>query len=302
LSILVTGGAGFIGSNLIEDLLASGEDVVVLDNLHTGSLDNLEGLEGNLKFINESCVNLSKMDLHPKAIYHLGIPSSSPMYKNDPFLVGEAVNGALAIFDLAKREGCKVVYAASSSVYNGLLPPHREDMDILVTDYYTEARLCIERLAELYKRLFGLNSVGLRFFSVYGPNERAKKEYANIITQFLWEMQTGKAPLIYGDGTQTRDFTYVKDVVKALKLAMDYDYHGILNVGTGISHSFNDVIKMLNEKMGENFPPEYEENPIKNYVMHTKADTSKLKKTLGFKAHYTLSEGIDEIMKHYAKN
>ena len=220
MSTLITGGAGFIGSNLVEELLKVGEDIVVLDNMHTGSPGNLEGLQGSLKLIQASCNDLPDMDLHPEKIYHLGIPSSSPMYKKNPYLVGEALNGFTAVFELAKRCGARVVYASSSSLYNGLLPPHREDMTILVADYYTEARLAMERMAELYKQLYDVNSVGLRFFSVYGPKETAKKQYANMVTQFLWEMRDGKAPVIFGDGLQTRDFTYVKDLTRALQLAM----------------------------------------------------------------------------------
>ena len=164
MSTLVTGGAGFIGSNLVEELLAAGEDVVVLDNMHTGSPENLNGLEGNLKLIQGSCNDLPGMDLHPESIYHLGIPSSSPMYKKNPYLVGEALNGFTAVFELAKKSGSRVVYASSSSLYNGLLPPHREDMTIRVADYYTEARLAMERMAELYKQLYDIELRGHEVF------------------------------------------------------------------------------------------------------------------------------------------
>jgi len=299
LSILVTGGAGFIGSNLVEDLLASGERVTVLDNMDTGSCLNLKDLDGNLEVIEANCADASRLDLKPEAIYHLGIPSSSPMYKRNPFLVGEAINGTIAIFELAKKAGCRVVYASSSSLYSGLTPPHREDMAIQVTDYYTEARLAIERLAELYKRLFEVPSVGLRFFSVYGPKEKSKKQYANMVSQFMWEMMDGKPPVIYGDGEQTRDFIYVKDLVKALRLAMNSDYNGILNAGTGTSYSFNDIIGVLNKKLGSAIEPIHVENPIKNYVKDTLADPSKTKDILGFKSHYSLQDGIGELVKYY---
>lgn len=296
MSVLVTGGAGFIGSNLVEDLLASGKEVIVIDNMDTGSMSNLKDLDDGLEVIEASCVDASKFDLKPEAIYHLGIPSSSPMYKKNPLLVGEAINGTIAVFELAKTAGCKVVYASSSSLYSGLTPPHREDMTIQVTDYYTEARLAIERIAELYKRLFGVPSSGMRFFSVYGPKEEAKKQYANMVSQFLWEMLEGKSPVIFGDGTQTRDFTYVKDVVRALRLAMISNYHGILNVGTGTAYSFNDVIDLINQGIGSEISPKYIDNPIKNYVSHTLADTSKAKKVLCFEASCKLSEGIKSLI------
>ena len=113
MSTLVTGGAGFIGSNLVEELLAAGEDVVVLDNMHTGSPSNLAGLKG-LELIQASCNDLPEMDLHPEKIYHLGIPSSSPMYKKNPYLAGVALNGFTAVFELARRTEARVIYASSS--------------------------------------------------------------------------------------------------------------------------------------------------------------------------------------------
>jgi len=301
MSTLITGGAGFIGSNLVEELLKAGEEIVVLDNMHTGSLSNLDGLQDGLKLIHASCNDLPNMDLHPEKIYHLGIPSSSPMYKKNPYLVGEALNGFTAVFELARRTGARVVYASSSSLYNGLLPPHREDMTILVADYYTEARLAMERMAELYRQLYNVDSVGMRFFSVYGPKETAKKQYANMVTQFLWEMQDGKAPLIFGDGSQTRDFTYVKDLIRALQLAMKSDYHGILNVGTGKAYTFNQTVEILNKNMQLTLKPKFVENPIKNYVAHTLSDTTKMEKVLGFKARYDLEDGVKELLKFYAK-
>lgn len=299
MSILVTGGAGFIGSNLVEELLKDGDEVVVLDNMHTGSPINLEGMNGNLKLVQASCNDLPGLDLHPEEIYHLGIPSSSPMYKKNPYLVGEALNGFTAVFELARKTEARVVYASSSSLYNGILPPHREDMAIKVTDYYTEARLAMERMAELYRRLYGVNSAGMRFFSVYGPRETAKKQYANMVTQFLWEMRDGKTPVIFGDGLQTRDFTYVKDVVRALKLAMRSNFHGILNVGTGKAYTFNQTIEILNRNLGMAVRPQHVENPIKNYVLHTLADTQKAEKVLGFEAVYDLEKGVRELIRIY---
>ena len=301
MSILVTGGAGFIGSNLVEALLADGQEVVVLDNMHTGSPANLEGLQGSLKLIRASCNDLPGLDLHPEKIYHLGIPSSSPMYKANPLLVGEAINGFISVLELARRSGARLVYASSSSLYSGLLPPHREDMTIAVTDYYTEARLAMERLAELYHRLYAVPSSGMRFFSVYGPREESKKQYANMVSQFLWQMRRGEEPVIYGDGGQTRDFTHVYDVVRALRLAMASDYQGVLNVGTGRAHSFNEVIGMINAQLGTDIKQKYIENPIKNYVRDTLADTSKCREVLGFQARISLEEGIERLVAGYGK-
>lgn len=272
-------------------------EVTVLDNFHTGSMSNLELVRKDIKVIKGSCNDCLALNLSPDIIYHLGIPSSSPMYKSNPLLVGEAINGMIAIMELAKRSGTrKVVFASSSSLYNGLPTPNREDAAIQVTDYYTEARLAVERVAELYRRLYNIDYAALRFFSVYGPHEEAKGSYANMITQFLRTMKAGKAPLIYGDGKQTRDFTFVHDVTEAMIMAA-WRGTGVFNLGTGKSYSFNYVVDLLNRKLGTNLKPEYKENPIRNYVMHTQADTAKMK-ALGFEAKYSLDSGIDQILLH----
>lgn len=290
---LVTGGAGFIGSNLVEAIVDEFE-VTVLDNLQTGSLRNLEAVRGDVRVIEGSCNRCLSLDLESDVIFHLGIPSSSPMYKKDPQLVGEAINGMISILELARRCGSpKVVFASSSSLYNGVPAPQREDAAIRVTDYYTEARLAMERLAELYRMLYGIDYAGMRFFSVYGPHEEAKGRYANIVTQFFWEMKAGRSPLIFGDGSQTRDFTHVDDVVGALILASKMG-SGIFNVGTGESHSFNEIVDLLNEKLGTDLRPAYKENPIKNYVRQTQAETTKAR-ALGFEARVSLKEGIRRI-------
>jgi UDP-glucose 4-epimerase len=289
---LVTGGAGFIGSNLVEAIVDDFE-VTILDSLQTGSLKNLEAVR-DVKIIEKSSNDCLSLDLKPDVIFHLGIPSSSPMYKNNPLLVGEAINGMISILELARRSGnAKVVFASSSSLYNGVPAPQREDAAIHVTDYYTEARLAMERLAQLYRSLYEIEYAGMRFFSVYGPHEEAKGRYANIITQFFWEMKAGRSPLIFGDGSQTRDFIHVDDVVAALTLASK-NGSGIFNVGTGKAHSFNEVVSLLNLKLDLDLKATYRENPIKNYVMHTQADTTKAK-ALGFKAKVSLDEGIRRI-------
>lgn len=289
---LVTGGAGFIGSNLVEAIVDDFE-VTILDNLQTGSLKNLEAVK-DVRIIEKSSNDCLSLDIKPDVIFHLGIPSSSPMYRKDPLIVGEAINGMISILELARRSGnAKVVFASSSSLYNGVPAPQREDAVIQVTDYYTEARLAMERLAELYRRLYAIDYAAMRFFSVYGPHEEAKGQYANIITQFFWEMKAGRSPLIFGDGSQTRDFTHVNDVVAALMLASKKG-SGIFNVGTGKAHSFNDVVSLLNSKLGSELKATYRQNPIKNYVMHTQADTTKAK-ALGFEAKVSLAEGIRRI-------
>jgi len=292
---IVTGGAGFIGSNLVERLVKEGYNVTVFDNLSTGSLENINGL--NVKFFNEPYERLSDLVHECDIFFHLGMPSSSPIYKDEPTLVGKTINEAITIFEYARKMGCKVIYASTSSIYNGNPIPYREDMPIYVTDYYTECRYAIERLAKLYNNLYGVKSVGLRLFSVYGPKEEHKGKYANVVSQFLWSIMRDEPPIIYGDGSQTRDFIHVYDVVEAFMLSADKDFDcEIFNVGTGVSHSFNEVIKIINRILRKNIKPIYKPNPIKNYVHHTLADTTKAEKMLGFKFKISLEDGIRSLV------
>ncbi len=295
MDVLVTGGCGFIGSNLVERLVRERHSVTVFDNLHTGSLKNIEGLD--VKFFNEPYNKLGELVPHLDVVFHLGIPSSSPMYKRDPRLVGEAIKDAVEIFEFARDKGCKIVYASSSSIYNGNETPYKEDMPIHVTDYYTECRYAIERLAKLYNILYSVKSVGLRLFSIYGPKEEHKGTYANIVSQFLWSIKKNESPIIFGDGTQTRDFTYVSDAVEAFILAWKKDFEcEIFNVGTGIAYSFNQVVEIINKILGKNLKPIYKPNPIKNYVEKTLADTTKAERLLGFKAKVTLEKGLKSLI------
>jgi len=297
--VLVTGGCGFIGSNLVERLINEGYSVTVFDNLSTGNIKNIEGFD--VEFFMKPYTYIEKLrrfDL----IFHIGIPSSSPMYKEKPSLVGEAINDAITIFEYAKKAKCKVVYASSSSIYNGNPTPYREDMPIYITDYYTECRYAIERLAKLYNTLHGVKSVGLRLFSVYGPREEFKGRYANIISQFLWSMMKDKPPIIFGDGSQTRDFIYVSDIVDALMLAAEkYFECEIFNAGTGEAHTFNEVVDLLNKLLDKNIKPIYKPNPIKNYVYHTLADTTKAERVLGFKAKIKFEEGVSKLIQTYSE-
>ena len=290
---VVTGGAGFIGSHLVGALLKKGRDVVVVDDFHTGGTENLSSL--NVEMVRGSSNDIEEL-IKGKVdeIYHFGMPSSSPMYRENPYLVGDSINGAIAVFELARKNDAKVVYASTSSVYSGVKPPHREDAEIKVTDYYAEVRVAIERIAELYKKSYGIKSAGMRFFSVYGPNEKAKGKYANIISQFLWAMEKGREPVIYGNGKQARDFTYVDDAVRACMLAMEKG-DGVFNVGTGRATSFNEVVELLNEELEKKIKPKHIRNPIRNYVDITRADTRKARKVLGFEAKVGLEEGIKLI-------
>lgn len=299
MKILVTGALGFIGSNLTERLVTDGHDVSALDNLHTGNEENVSSVKGRIRILKKNAGEIPSLGEKFDAIIHEGVYSSSPMYKENPLLTAKVLEEWISILDYVRKNECRLVFASSSSLYNGQAPPHKEDMDILVTDFYTEGRYAMERIARLYNDLYGLKSVGLRYFSVYGPHEKFKGRYANLITQFLWDIKADRAPMILGDGSQTRDFIHVSDVVEANLKALEYSGSGIFNVGTGKSASLNQVVEMLNRKLGKSVVPKYEPNRIKNYVAHTKADTSRAASALGFRAAVGLEEGIDLLIKSY---
>ncbi|MFH2106155.1 MAG: NAD-dependent epimerase/dehydratase family protein [Candidatus Micrarchaeota archaeon] len=303
MKILVTGGAGFIGSNITERLVKEGHEVTVADNLHTGNKENLKNIEGKIKIIQCNAGDFQKhTNERFDVIVHNGTYSSTPMYKKDPLLTAKVIEEFIKILEYAKENKARIVWAATSSVYSGQKPPHREDMEVKITDFYTEGRYEMERLAQLYHILYGVKSIGLRYFSVYGPHEKSKKQYANLISQFMWDLQNNAQPVVYGDGSQTRDFTYVDDIVEANMLAIKSDIEfGIYNAGTGKSITIKEMIKLLNQKMNKNIEAKYIENPIKNYVQDTLADTSKAERELGFKYKIGLEEGIERLIEYYSR-
>jgi UDP-glucose 4-epimerase len=297
---VVTGGAGFIGSNLVEKLIKEGNEVIVIDNLHTGSLYNLKNL--NIKFVKGDAGEIDKIIDPIDGIFHLGIPSSSPMYKKKRELIYKAIEDWIKILEYATKNKIKIVLASTSSIYNGNPVPWREDMQIIPTDFYTEVRYAMERIAKVYNDLYGTKVVALRLFSVYGEKEEFKGEYANLVTQFILAALKGETIKVFGDGTQTRDFIYVQDVVdafiKAMNSSIDFD---IFNVGKGKNYSLNEVIAMISRILDVEVKVKYVENPIKNYVWHALADTTKAEEKLGFKAKVNLEEGIRKIIPYYKK-
>lgn len=297
--VIVTGGAGFIGSNLVEKLVVDNE-VLVIDNLHTGDNENLREFESeNLKVLNQDAKSINNIDYDADVIFHLGFYSASPMYRQDPHLVSEVVDGMISVLEYAKEREAPVVFSSTSSIYNGVTPPHREDIIPSVTDLYTEGRIAAERLSQLYNTLHGVNVSAMRFFSVYGYHEKAKASFANLATQFLWVMKKGESPVIYGDGEQRRDFVFVTDVVDCLIRASEHKGFDVFNVGYGKNYSLNQLVDKLNKLLGTSIEPEYIEMPVKNYVMETLADTSKAQSKIGFKAGIDLDKGLQLINSYY---
>ncbi len=295
--IVVTGGAGFIGSNLVEEL--SNHNITIIDNLHTGSEENIKEVDPKANFLKIDAKNIDQVKGNVDCIYHLGFYSASPMYRENPMLVSEVVAGMTAVLEHAVKNSCPVVFSSTSSIYNGIKAPHNENIVPKVTDFYTEGRIAAERLAELYSKLHGLSVAAMRFFSVYGNHERAKGGYANLATQFMWGMLKGERPIIYGDGTQRRDFVFATDVVNALIRASSIEGYDVFNVGYGKNFDLNQLVSKLNQTLGTEIEPKYIEMPVQNYVMETLADISKSKEKLGFEAKIDLDTGLRNLLEYY---
>jgi UDP-glucose 4-epimerase len=303
MKILVTGGAGFIGSHIANTLSREKNTAVVaVDDLSLGTPINLFQ---SVKFVKGSVMDYEltlELSKGCDYIFHSAAKSSSPMFKNDP-REGVDVNvlGFMNLMESAKRNKVKkVIFASSSSMYSGLPIPFKESQTITPKTFYEASFYCREILARSYYLENGLNSIGLRYFSVYGPNEKHKGNFANNISQFLWNMTNGDSPIIYGDGTQTRDFTFVDDVVQANILALQSEERefGIYNIGTGIETSFSRIVEIINQHLGTDIRATYVDNPIKNYVRKTKADISLAKSELEYEPTWKSPEdGIAALIK-----
>ncbi|AEH36998.1 NAD-dependent epimerase/dehydratase family protein [Halopiger xanaduensis] len=299
--ILVTGGAGFIGSNLANEL-ASRNDVIAVDDCYLGEADNLSD---DVEFV-EASVLEDDLPTDVDVVFHLAALSSYAMHEEDPTR-GTRVNveGFVNTVEQARQDGCDtVVYASTSSIYGTRTEPTPEDVPVAVNTGYEASKLARERYAEYFSNHYGMSMCGMRFFSVYQGYEGAeghKGEYANVIAQFADDIAHSRAPELYGDGTQTRDFTHVSDVVRALELAAEHELEGVYNVGTGDRTSFNELVDLLNRTLGTDVDPEYVENPIPEdvYVHDTCADASKFRAAAGWEPDVGLEEGVERVCEPY---
>lgn len=307
---LVTGGAGFIGSHIVEFLLRNGAGRVrVLDNLSTGSMDNLkdvqghpnfEWLEGDIRNPDDCTRAVQDIDL----VSHQAALGSVPRSIKDPLTTNQVnVGGTLNILDAAKNAGVKrLVYAASSSTY-GDHPdlPKREERIGNPLSPYAVTKYVNEIYASVYSRVYQFHTIGLRYFNVFGPRQNPKGPYAAVIPLFIESALKGQPAVIYGDGTSSRDFTYVENAVqaniKALLLPV-LNGHEVVNIACGDSCSLNELWEMICRKTGEKIPPTYQE-ARQGDVKHSLADISKAKALLGYAPEFDLNNGLDKAIDWY---
>ena len=301
--VLVTGGAGFIGSNLVESLLHAGNYVVCLDNFSTGKKENMSGVNsgGTVNVIDGDITDANV--LHNTfqgayaVIHHAAIASvpQSVAFPKETYAVN--VTGTLHVFEMAQKAGVdRVIYATSSAVYgDDPVMPKNEIMKTVPISPYGTHKLTNEIDArEIYSRT-GLKTIGLRYFNVFGPRQNPFSEYSAVIPKFIALMKKGKAPSIYGDGNQTRDFVYVADVVQANMKALEATsgFGEVFNIGTGAKISLNDLVVHINKVIGTDFKSTY--LPAKaGDIKNSYADITKARTVLHFEPIISFENGLEK--------
>ena len=300
---LVTGGAGFIGSNIVHFLIKKGERVRVLDNFLTGKKENLASIRDKIELIEgdirnfEICLKATKgVDY----VLHQAALPSVPRSVEDPLTTSEInINGTLNILLASLKNKIKrVVYASSSSIYgDSPVLPKKEEMTPSPLSPYAITKLTGEYYCKVFYQIYGLETVILRYFNVFGPCQDPTSQYAAVIPKFIRAMLKGERPIIYGDGEQSRDFTYVENVVMANILsATKKEASGkVFNIATQKRITINELVKEINNILNTNIKPEYA-SPRPGDIKHSLADITAAKKILGYNPKVQFREGLEKTV------
>ncbi|MDH7510228.1 MAG: SDR family oxidoreductase [Methanolinea sp.] len=300
---VVTGGTGFIGSHIVEALSLAGHELVIIDDLSSGRIENIGSVSSNprVRFVQGTVLDLGLLLEEfqgADGVFHqaafVSVPGSirHPLQSHEVTLTG-TLNVLLAARDTGVK---KVVHASSAAVY-GNLPgiPKKEDMPIEPLSPYAVAKYAGEQYCRVVGLLYGLSTVSLRYFNVYGARQDPASDYAAVIPRFIANIRNGKPPVIFGDGTQTRDFVYVKDVARANILAMESGAEGVYNIGSGKETSINELATILMRILGFRSKPVYaEERP--GEVRHSVADISRARTLLGWEPAFSLEAGLSDTL------
>jgi nucleoside-diphosphate-sugar epimerase len=297
--VLVTGGGGFIGSHTVDRLLGDGHDVRVLDNFATGRRENLLDVLSDIDLVEgdiQSYERVSNAVRECEIVIHEAALPSVPRSVQDP-LTSNATNvtGTLNVLLASRDAGIKrVIYASSSSIYGASpeLPKHEGLLPQPISPYAV-AKLAGEGFCRSFWEVFGLETVALRYFNVFGPRQDPFSQYSAVIPNFITALMDGRSPTVFGDGEQSRDFTYVGNVVEGNVLAMDADGVGgkVFNVAAGQRTSLNELLQTLEQLSGRRVDPSYEV-PRPGDVRHSHADISAAERELGFRPRVSVEEGL----------
>ena len=309
---LVTGGAGFIGSHIVDRLLNEGHDVKVIDDLSYGKIENISQHKGNKNFHfikgdirNPETVKKAVKDVD--IIFHEASLVGIILSVQNPLLTHEVnVTGTLNLLKVSTDQGIKrFIYASSAAVYgNPSVPEKRENMPLDPTaSPYAVSKLAAENYVNVFNNLYGLETVSLRYFNIYGPRQRVdiQTAYGSVILIFLNRLLNNLPPIIFGDGEQKRDFVYIQDVVEANMLALHCKNASgqVFNIGTGKETSINTVAKIMKEKLNKTEIKVVHAAPRPPDVRRGYANIEKAQKTLGYKPQYPLRKGISDLIKHH---
>ena len=308
-SYLVTGGAGFIGSNLVDELLRRGHRVCVLDNVSTGRPENLAATRDRIEFFDADICNLETLRscfAGVDYVLHLAALPSVPRSVADPLSANKVnIEGTLNVL-LASRDAKvkRVVFAASSAAYgdNPTLP-RVESHEPRPMSPYALTKLAGEYYCQIFTRLYGLEAVALRYFNIFGPRQNPFSQYTGVLSKFITAYIKGTTPIIFGDGEQSRDFTYVDNVVDAtLRACTAPDAPGrVINVGVGGRFTLNQTITLLNQIFGKQVTPRYDA-PRSGDVLHSQADISLARQVLGYEPKVPYEQGLRKTVEWYRKN
>jgi nucleoside-diphosphate-sugar epimerase len=296
---LVTGGAGFIGSNTVDELVRRGHNVVVLDDLSSGKVENLGGANGKIELLQHSITDMDKLREACRGvdyILHLGARTSVPRSVKNPLETNSInVDGTLNVLVAAHDAKVKrVVFAGSSSVY-GETPtlPKREDMPPAPISPYGVSKFAGEIYGQVFQRCYGLEFVSLRYFNVFGPRQDPGSPYSGVLSLFNQSVLDGTQPVVYGDGEQSRDFTYVGNVVEANLLACEAKRAAglAINIGTGSRYTLNQTLSLLEKITGR--PAKAKYGPPREGDIHdSQADITRARDVLGYNPRFGFEEGL----------
>jgi UDP-glucose 4-epimerase len=305
--VLVAGGAGFIGSHIVDRLIRQGVEVTVLDNLYTGLLENIQHWNGNRRFHfvrgDVRSFNLVKRAVkNVDAVFNEAAVASVSRSMENPILANAVnVSGTLNLLESCLNSGVKrFVQASSASVYgNTETLPVSENLAPNPISLYAVTELAAENYTKIFHRAYGLETVCLRYFNVYGPRQTFST-YSGVTTIFSNKLLRNQKPAIFGDGKQTRDFVYVRDVVEANMLALNTKKGTgeVFNIATGKTYTINELFLKLREKLGKHLKPIYK-RPRQVDIRHSYANIEKARKILGYKPRFSLEKGITELVEWY---
>ncbi len=305
--VLVTGGAGFIGSHLVRALLARGDEVVVLDDFSTGRRENLDEVASRIRLVEGSLAepaDVARAVEGVESVLHQGALPSVPKSVAHPLETHRAnVTGTLTLLEGARRAGVRrVIYAASSSAYGDHDAPRKsEELTPRPLSPYAVQKHTGEQYCKVYNDLYGLETIALRYFNVFGPRQDPSSQYAAVIPAFVTRMMAGLPPVVHGDGRQSRDFTFVQNVVEANLAALaapSASCGRVYNAACGQSTSLLDLIARINEILGTRITAEHTASRAGD-VRHSCADNSLAERALGWRARISVAEGLMETVRWY---